>query len=50
MQILKETMGAGIKLSSEDSQVVKVAADKANITQRDRYAEYYIKGLLAGTP
>jgi hypothetical protein len=50
MQNLKENMGAGTKLSSEDSQVVKAAADKANITQRDRYAEYYIKALLAGTP
>ena len=49
MQNLKENMGTGTKLS-EDSQVVKVAADKASITQRDRYAEYYIKALLVGTP
>jgi hypothetical protein len=43
-------MGAGIKLSPEDPQAVREAADKANAAQGDRCAEDCIRVLLADTP
>ena len=49
-QTLKEDIGTGIKLSLEDSEAVREAADKANVVQGDRYADNHITLLFADTP
>ena len=50
-QNLKDNVGAGkIRLSPEEVQAVRQAADKANAAQGYRYPEVYQKLLFGDTP